>query len=367
VNVFERLRALIWFIVAVLYYMLAQTIAVHAASGLSAGDWFEFFNRGILLFLLVLGFAVMGRVGQHQRQPVKAMGLDARPGWRREFAIGAAIGWGGVIACVLPTALVGGLVITLFTTWHQFGLILLDLTILAIAALAEEVAFRSYPFQRLIDAIGPGLATLVMCLLFGVVHLHNPDASAGSTLVTMLAGWLLALAYLRTRALWVSWGFHFAWNASMAILFGLPVSGITNFSPVIMTNAGGPDWLTGGNYGPEGSLIAILVLLALLVVMVKATRDLKHRYAQPVIIPGGIPVDIDAAARRQHESAMASPAAAEPKLVQILPTTSQSFAAVSGHPVPAVASPAESLPEERSAEEHPPESSAPESTSPEHP
>ena len=53
----------------------------------------------------------------------------------------------------------------------------------------------------------------------------------------------------------------------------------------------------------------------------KTTRDLKHRYAQPIIVPGGIPVDIDAAARRQHEAAMSSPVEATPQLVQILPVS----------------------------------------------
>jgi membrane protease YdiL (CAAX protease family) len=133
----------------------------------------------------------------------------------------------------------------------------------------------------------------------------------------MLAGWLLAWAYLRTRALWVGWGFHFAWNASMGPLFGLPVSGITSFSPVLSTYTRGPVWLTGGGYGPEGSAVAIGVLLLLLFVMAVATGDLKHRHAAPLIVPGGMPVDLDAISRRQHEAAMGP--AAPPALVQIAP------------------------------------------------
>ncbi|MBT9330400.1 CPBP family intramembrane glutamic endopeptidase [Paracidobacterium acidisoli] len=350
----NRLRSLAWFLVAAVYYIVAQQVAFHSANGLSSGDWFELVHRSMLLFLLLAGFAAMGYVGQRQQEPLKAMGLVLRPGWRKEFALGSAIGWGGVVACVLPVALIGGLVVTFFTTWHQFRMILLDLLVLAIAALLEEVAFRGYPFQRLIDAIGPNLATLVMCLIFGAAHLRNPAATGASTLVTILAGWLLSLAYLRTRALWVGWGFHFAWNASMAVLFGLPMSGITDFSPVILTNARGPAWLTGDGYGPEGSLLAVLVLLALLVVMVKATRDLKHLYAQPVIIPGGIPVDIDAAARRQHETAMASPAVvAEPKLVQILPASGGSFPLASSPASDTVSSSPEAAAAERPAEESP--------------
>lgn len=312
-----RLRAFAWFIVAVVYFVLAREIAIRAATGLASGDWLELVNRTCLLFLLVVGYAGMGYAGQRQREPIKAMGLVRRPGWGHEFALGSALGWGGMVACVLPIALTGGLVVTLFTTQRQFGLIFLDLAILAIAALAEEVAFRGYPFQRLIDATNPTIATIFMSLLFGFIHLSNPGASMASTVVTIFAGWLLALAYLRTRALWVGWGFHFTWNATMGVLFGLPISGITNFSPVVASNTVGPLWMTGGEYGPEGSIICVLVILVLIFVLIACTRDLKYRHAQPVIVPGGIPVDIDAISRRQHEAAMGPQTPAAPQIVQI--------------------------------------------------
>lgn len=315
---YKRLSAFLWFLVAAIYFFFARIIAERAANGIASGDWLEVVNRSVLLFLLVIGYAAMAYVAQRQRHPVKGMGLDLRPGWMREFALGAAMGWGGMVACVLPIALIGGLVVTIYTSWSQFGLILIDLFVLAVAALAEEVAFRGYPFQRLIDATGPVVATLIISVIFGLIHLGNPGATAASTLVTVFAGWLLAVAYLRTKALWVGWGFHFAWNASMGILFGLPISGITNFSPVISTNAVGPFWITGGDYGPEGGAIAVIVLLVLMILLISMTRDLKHRYAQPVIVPGGIPVDLDAIARRQHEAAMGvAPVAAAPSLVQI--------------------------------------------------
>lgn len=316
-----RLRAFSWFGIGAFYFVFAQQISLRAANGLSSGDSFLLVQSIILLFLLLVGYAAMGYAGQSQKEPLKTMGLVRREGWRREFGLGAALGWGGVVACVLPTALIGSLVIRFWTDAHQFFLLIVNLLTLVVAALAEEVAFRGYPFQRLIDAIGPTLATLGMSVLFAVMHLLNTNASAASTLVTILAGWLFSIAYLRTRALWLPWGMHLAWNASMGILFGLPVSGLTLFSPVITTNAVGPIWLTGGGYGPEGSAVAAIVLPVLMIVLVRTTRDYAHKYAQPVIIPGGIPVDIDAVARRQHEAAMGTAAAApsEPQLVQILP------------------------------------------------
>jgi uncharacterized protein len=312
-----RLRAFAWFIVAVVYFILAKSVAEHAALGLASGDWLELLNRTMLLFLLVVGYAAMGYVGQHQREPIKAMGLVRRPGWGREFALGSALGWGGMVACVLPIALIGGLVVTVYTTQRQFALIFLDLAILAVAAIAEEVAFRGYPFQRLIEATNPTIATIGVSLLFGLIHLGNPGATFASTIVTIFAGWFLSIAYLRTRALWVAWGFHFTWNATMGVLFGLPISGITSFSPVVASNTIGPLWITGGDYGPEGSLICAIVILILIFVTIRATRDLHYRYAQPVIIPAGIPVDLDAISRRQHEAAMGPQPPPLPQIVQI--------------------------------------------------
>jgi len=314
----HRVRSFAWFLIAVVYYVLAKAVATIAANGLGSGEWFEFINRSILLFLLIIGFAAMGYVGQHQHQPLKEMGLNRRPGWRHEFALGSAIGWAGVTACALMIALFGGMVVVFYLGWRQFALLPLVLAILLIASLAEEVAFRGYPFQRLIEATNPFIATLILSALFALIHMSNPGATTASALVTMFAGWLLSVAYLRTRALWVGWGIHFAWNASMAVLFGLPLSGLTQFSPVISSTALGPTWLTGFDYGPEGSAVGIVVILALIIATIYATRDLKHQYAQPIIVPAGIPVDIDAAARRQHEAAMGPAEPAPPQIVQIV-------------------------------------------------
>jgi hypothetical protein len=79
----------------------------------------------------------------------------------------------------------------------------------------------------------------------------------------------------------------------------------------------GPYWLTGGGFGLDGSWITFFVLLAALPVVFRITRDLDFRYNAPVLVPGGIPVDLDAAARAQHEAAMGTAESAPPALVQI--------------------------------------------------
>lgn len=315
----ERVRAFGYVVIAACYYYLAQSIAVQAANGLSNGPWFRVIERTVFLFLLVIGYAAMGRLFQRQSQPIRGMGLSLRPGWQREFGLGAALGWGMLLAAILPLALSGGLFVSVSTVPRQFGMLLLDFLLLAVASLAEEVAFRGYPFQRLIEAIGPTLATIISSLVFAAMHLLNPGASRASFWITVFGSWLLSVAYLRTRALWVCWGWHFAWNASMCLLFGLPVSGITQFSPVIQSNTVGPEWMTGGNYGPEASVMAAIVLLLGIFLVQRVTRGYAYLYTQPVIVPAGMPVDLDAMSRSlapHHPPEPAAPPAGS-TLVQI--------------------------------------------------
>jgi len=314
----DRVRAFGYVIIAAVYFYIAESISVHAANGLSTGVWFPLIERCILLFLLVVGYASMAFALNRQRNPVRSMGLVFRPGWRREFALGGALGWGMLVVSILPMVLNGGMIITFWTIPRQFGILFIDVLMLAVASLAEEVAFRGYPFQRLIDAMGPTMATIVSSLAFAALHMFNPSANRASFLFTVFCSWLLSVAYLRTRALWVCWGWHFAWNASMCLLFGLPVSGITQFSPVIQSNTVGPAWMTGGDYGPEASGVAVLVILFGIIVVYRSTRRLAYLYTQPVIVPAGIPVELNAmsASLAPHHPVAPLPAAGT-TLVQI--------------------------------------------------
>ena len=116
-------------------------------------------------------------------------------------------------------------------------------------------------------------------------------------MIAALLSVLMSTAYLRTRALWVSWGLNFGWKASRALLFGLAVSGVSGHSSIIEGDPMGPFWLTGGGFGLDGSWIAFFVLLAAFPVVYRITRDLDYRYNAPLIVPAGVAVDLDASAR----------------------------------------------------------------------
>lgn len=320
----DRTRAYFEFIAAVAYFFLARSLATHAAAGLAGITFAPLAMQAMFLFLLIVGFAGFGLVLDRQTNPVSAQGLPFREGWLHEAGLGIAVGWGAAVVCVLLMALFGGIAIVLTTQFSALGWLISDTAFFALAAMAEEVAFRGYGFQRFAAVVGPIGASLGYAAFYAILQAALPGSSRISVVVSVVFSLLLATAYLRTRALWLSWGINFAWKASRALIFGLAVSGITSHSPIVEGDPMGPFWLTGGGFGLEGSWTALLVLLGAMLVVHRVTRDLDFRYNAPVIVPGGIPVDLDAAARAQHEAAMGSSEAAPPPLVQIMPVTAPS-------------------------------------------
>jgi hypothetical protein len=155
--------------------------------------------------------------------------------------------------------------------------------IFIIAAAAEEILFRGYPLQTMMRALPFLAAVIPSSVLFAYVHLDNPNVSWGFTFInTTLAGFWLAVAYLRTRSLWFPLGLHWAWNWTMGALLGLPVSGITSLTraPLFRATDTGPAWLTGGAYGIEGgaACTAALIISTIFIWKTKllnATEELK--------------------------------------------------------------------------------------------
>jgi hypothetical protein len=170
--------------------------------------------------------------------------------------------------------------------------------------------------------VGPLGAALGYAVFYAIVQALVPGSSYVSIMVSAVFSLLLSAAYLRTHALWVSWGINFGWKASRALLFGLAVSGVGSHSPVVQGNPMGPFWLTGGGFGLDGSWVAFVVLLAALPVVYRLTRELNCRYNAPGIAPPAAAVDRSAMASQPvtairqaepvDEPAVPPPADAEP-------------------------------------------------------
>ena len=142
------------------------------------------------------------------------------------------------------------------------------------AAFAEELLTRGYIFAVLKEAAGWRVAAAVTSVAFALLHLANPDGSWLSITVVLLAGLYLSGILLVTGSLYAATAAHFAWNWMIAAGMHMDVSGIPVVgSPDYRIVETGPDWLTGGGWGPEGGLAAVIGLsLGVFVLVLLARR-----------------------------------------------------------------------------------------------
>ncbi len=267
-----RFRALLRFLFAVAWVVAAYYLAGKAAHGFSRGHAFPLIRDIFEVFLLIVGYCYMELAWDNVRDPLAAIGLAFNSGSGRQFAAGVALGWGMVTGILLAIVAGAHFYVQVWTSLPAWRLLVFQILVLAAASLAAEIAFRGYAFQKLVQATGPFMATVLAAIFFVMARLETSAVGAAPMWVIALAAVLLSLAYLRTRALWFGWGLHFAWLAAIGLLFGQPLAGSRQASSVIHTYADGPTWLTGGEYGPEASVVAVLVLWIALPLTVWLTR-----------------------------------------------------------------------------------------------
>jgi membrane protease YdiL (CAAX protease family) len=130
-----------------------------------------------------------------------------------------------------------------------------------IVGINEELLFRGYYLQTITSGLNLFWGLLISSIIFGVLHLGNPNSTWISAAGIFFAGLFLAYGFIRTRQLWLSIGLHLGWNFFEGVVFGFPVSGLSIY-PLINIKVSGPQVWTGGPFGPEAGLI-ILPALAL--------------------------------------------------------------------------------------------------------
>jgi membrane protease YdiL (CAAX protease family) len=130
------------------------------------------------------------------------------------------------------------------------------------AGVAEEIITRGVLFRIVEEGLGTWWALAISALFFGGAHIFNPGATLWSSLaIAIEAGILLALIYHVTRTLWACIGLHAAWNITQGTIYGIPVSG-TSAKGWLLSSRTGPDWLSGGMFGAEASVVALLACSA---------------------------------------------------------------------------------------------------------
>lgn len=145
------------------------------------------------------------------------------------------------------------------------------------SAIIEEILLRGIIFRITEEKLGSYFALAVSSLIFGALHLANPNTSVIATIgLAIQAGLLLAAAFIYTRNLWFPIAIHFSWNFTQSAIFGANVSGNTMSKTLITSKIEGATWFTGGLFGPEGSIQAtIFCLIASIILLTLSHKDGK--------------------------------------------------------------------------------------------
>lgn len=209
-----------------------------------------------------------------ERRRFAALGFPLGQEAWRGLLLGVVIGGGFIVVLVVWQVAVGWVRLepeagTLAGWLSSVGSLAL---LLLVAAAGEELLFRGYAFQVLVESIGVPLAVVLSSAAFGALHLFNPEVSPLAVLNIGLAGAIMAAAYLRTRSLWTATGVHWGWNWLMSAVFDLPVSGIDFDVPVYDTVMLGPEAFTGGAFGPEGSVLTTVLSVPLIVWLFRTSK-----------------------------------------------------------------------------------------------
>jgi uncharacterized protein len=192
-----------------------------------------------------------------ERKPMTDFG---REGALKEWGMGAGLGFFAMAATIGVIAAFGG--------YHITGTngpsVLIGVASMAIVSgVTEEILLRGVVFRLLEQWLGSITALALSAALFGALHLGNPNSSwLAAFAIAIEAGIMLGAIYMLTRRLWAAIGLHMAWNATQGGLFGVKVSG-TSVDGLLISKASGPEILSGGAFGAEASLPAMVICTGL--------------------------------------------------------------------------------------------------------
>jgi membrane protease YdiL (CAAX protease family) len=205
--------------------------------------------------------------------PLRVFGMGFHEDWKKDLMLGLFVS-GAMLAVMLAGSEAFGQLTVRWTAYETpIPTLLFTLLILAIAAANEEIVFRGYPMQLILRNVGAVPAVVSMSVLFGLLHVFNPNATPLGTINTILAGVALSIGYLKTRSLWLPYGIHVGWNVGLGMILGYPLSGL-DIGSLWTSETHGADIIVGGLYGPEGGVLATFIFsgAALYLALTRAAR-----------------------------------------------------------------------------------------------
>ena len=247
-------------LIAISMILLGNTIAYIIADGLISlfdTEPFLYFNIGIrVVFICVFSILFYWiYVALFEGRPLSELSVKTLI---PQLGLGLLLG-GVFISLII-------LIISLFGGYNILGYnnltVMIPVFLMALqAGVFEEILTRGALYRIVEDGLGTWWSVLISALIFGFLHIWNPNATVFSSLsIAMTAGVILALFYVLTRKLWIPIGIHIAWNFTLGGIYGAAVSG-GDKDGLIQAEMNGSDLLTGGKFGPEASLVTVIFFL----------------------------------------------------------------------------------------------------------
>lgn len=251
-----------FFVAIVVIGLRLITISLYTVFGVIIAGTVGLCATGVLANLLTMRI--------FDRRPFTDIGLGGGYGSLRNFGLGVLFGGGAAALMLLAPLLAGtGHLVLKADADVEWPNVVFYLAAIWLGAAGEEMIFRGYAFQLLVEKIGPYATILPGAVIFGFAHSSNPNSSVLGIVNTIIWGILFGYAFLRSRDLWLPIGLHYGWNAVLP-LFGVNLSGLTiDVTRYFYKWDLLPLW-SGGSYGPEGGLLATIFTIALFFALAKA-------------------------------------------------------------------------------------------------
>jgi membrane protease YdiL (CAAX protease family) len=205
------------------------------------------------------------------KRPLETFGIGMKDVFK-DYALGWIAGFVLIVMGFLVLRVTGLLEIVDYNfDYYIIGLFLL---FFVVQSMFEEIMFRSYLMPAIDSKFGIWAALIVSSILFSAIHLSNSNVSFAGVSNIFLAGLLLGLLFIKYDNVWVASGFHCSWNYIQSTILGFEVSGEKTFN-MIETEEVGPDLITGGAFGFEGSIVAVFFLLAMILYYIFRDKDVR--------------------------------------------------------------------------------------------
>ena len=246
-----------FFLIAFLALGILEVVAALVFGPVASNSQKPLFQWIALTSVVIATWIMLRRV---EKLPWSTIGLDRAAASPRLILKGALLGGLTIGIASLVLLAIGMLRIDRTLPGSWWGEAGRSALVFLPAAFFEELFIRGYVFAVLRRAAGWKLALIVTSVVFGLLHAWNPNPDAESILAVIVAGFFLGAIFLATRSLYAAGAAHFAWNWVMSGALHIAVSGLPSPDPDYRVVETGPDWLTGGPWGPEGGLMAVVVM-----------------------------------------------------------------------------------------------------------